>query len=162
MFGIGFGGGLGGGDESILEFGYAVFYIPRISRVALAQIMWHRLASFCVRSQRYTEISRRDFEYLEEKFEGYDGVGDLLREAWNVYVDLVERCGVRSEEARMVLPQGITTQMVMGANFREWRHILKLRTHKSAQEEIRELMKEIGEKLMEIAPSVFEDVVQTG
>jgi thymidylate synthase (FAD) len=50
--------------------------------------------------------------------------------------------------------------MVVTANFREWRHILKLRTAPEAQWEIRELCAEIGKILVEKAPSVFEDVMK--
>jgi len=46
----------------------------------------------------------------------------------------------------------------MTANFREWRHIIQLRTDKAAQWEIRELMTEILEILKEQAPSCFGDL----
>jgi len=50
----------------------------------------------------------------------------------------------------------------MTANFREWRHIIKLRTAPDAQWEIRELADRIRFSLKTLAPSVFEDLAKEG
>ena len=47
--------------------------------------------------------------------------------------------GVKKADARFILPQATSTRLVVTANFREWRHIIKLRTDKHAQWEITEL-----------------------
>jgi len=151
------------GHESVLEHAYATFYVEGISRVCMAQITRHRLASFTVESQRSVRpkkalvvpasVAAAQNGSLKELLEIY------LDNAFIVYDNLVVS-GVPKEDARYFLPQAVTTSMVVTANFREWRHILKLRTAPEAQWEIRELCAEIGKILVEKAPSVFEDVMK--
>lgn len=60
--------------------------------------------------------------------------------------------------SRYVLPNACTTKICVSGNFREWRNFLKLRLSKRAQHEIRDLANIILNKLIEIAPSCFEDL----
>lgn len=64
--------------------------------------------------------------------------------------------GVPKEDARFVLPLGIETRLVLTANFRELRHILRLGP--DAQWEIREVARRMWEHLYAHAPSCFEDL----
>ncbi len=66
--------------------------------------------------------------------------------------------GVKPEDARALLPNACHTEIVVTANFRAWRNMLKLRLDKHAQREIRILAKNIGEKLLANAPNVFSDL----
>jgi thymidylate synthase (FAD) len=151
------------GHESVLEHAYATFYVAGISRVCMAQITRHRLASFTVESQR----SVRPKGELVVPPSVKDAQDDSLKELVEIYLynalliyDNLVLSGIPKEDARYFLPQAVTTSMVVTANFREWRHILKLRTAPEAQWEIRELCAEIGKILVEKAPSVFEDVMK--
>jgi thymidylate synthase (FAD) len=45
--------------------------------------------------------------------------------------------GLKKEDARFVLPNACVSEIMVSANFREWRHIFKLRTSAKAQWEIR-------------------------
>jgi len=74
------------------------------------------------------------------------------------YNDLQE-LGIKNEDARYLLPNACATEIVMTTNFREWRHIIQLRSEKAAQWEIRELVNKILEILKEQAPSCFGDLV---
>jgi thymidylate synthase (FAD) len=65
--------------------------------------------------------------------------------------------GVSKEDARYVLPAGVTTELNVSGNFQAWRDFLKLRTHNAAQEEIREVAKQIGYQLYRIAPNIFSE-----
>ena len=146
------------GHESIIEHASATFYIEGISRVCLSQLTRHRLASYSVRSQRYcntaedgmvfplsTRLSEKDMTMLQKKFAG-------------MYNTLVNDFKIPKEDARYLLPMGWKTSLVMTANFREWRHFIRMRCDKAAQWEIRELALEILKQLYYIAPSVFEDL----
>ena len=62
------------------------------------------------------------------------------------------------EEARSVLPNSLKTEVVMTANLREWRHILKLRTSPAAHPQIREIMEPLLMELKDKIPVVFEDI----
>jgi len=67
--------------------------------------------------------------------------------------------GIKKEDARFLLPNATTTSLVITANFREWRHIIKERgLNKHAQWEIRELSLKILRALYDVAPNVFGDL----
>lgn len=150
------------GHYSVLEFADATFYLNQVSRSFLAQITRHRLASFMVESMRYTEPNGDKIpksiatELDDDLFDQYIKAQEFSN---NIYDRLVD-AGIKKEDARFVLPIGTMTSMYMRANFREWRHIIKLRTSSEAQWEIREVVEEMGDKLYNIAPSVFKDLVK--
>jgi thymidylate synthase (FAD) len=66
--------------------------------------------------------------------------------------------GCAPELARSVLPNSLKSEIGMTANFREWRHFLRLRCSSKAHPQMREVAEMIREKLTIIAPSCFEDV----
>ena len=151
------------GHESVLEHAWATFFIEGISRVCLAQLTRHRIASFTVESQRF--VTPKEIFVIPPSFEQPDdpsvkAMVDAFLETSKVVFENLLASGIPKEDARFILPQAITTSLVMTANFREWRHILKLRTAPDAQWEIRALCTEIGKILMEHAPSVFEDIME--
>lgn len=150
------------GHESVLEHAYATFYVSGISRVTMAQITRHRLASFTVESQRSVRPKEEVLVPASIKAVQNENLIQIhLNNAFLLY-DYLVLWGVPKEDARYFLPQAVATSMVVTANFREWRHILKLRTSHEAQWEIRELCTEIGKILAEKAPSVFEDILKEG
>ena len=73
------------------------------------------------------------------------------------YEGLLE-AGFKPEEARSVLPNSIKTEIVVTANIREWRHILKLRTSPAADSEMRELMIPFLKELKTKLPIIFDDI----
>jgi thymidylate synthase (FAD) len=151
------------GHESVLEHAWATFYIDGISRVCLAQLTRHRIASYTVESQRFvtpkkTFVIPPSFEKPEDP--SVKAMVEAYLETSQVVFENLLASGIPKEDARFMLPQAITTSLVMTANFREWRHILKLRTAPEAQWEIRALCTEIGKILMEHAPSAFEDIME--
>ncbi len=77
-----------------------------------------------------------------------------MEQAEKAYMDLL-RCGARPEEARSVLPNSLKAEIVMSANFREWRHVLKLRCSKRAHPQIREIMIPLLEDLKKKGPCNF-------
>ncbi|MDP6157136.1 MAG: FAD-dependent thymidylate synthase [Candidatus Thermoplasmatota archaeon] len=147
------------GHGSVLEHAYATFEISGVSRVFTHQLIRHRLCSFTQRSQRY--VDERDMNYIEP-----DSVSNK-EEAHSVFIEFMESArksygrlkelGIRNEDARFVLPNAVETQIVVTANLREWRHIVKLRCTPAAQWEIRRVTMEILRKLKEVAPTAFED-----
>ena len=62
------------------------------------------------------------------------------------------------EEARWMLPLGLATKIVVTANYREWRHIFKLRCEKHAHPEMRRIMCALWSVLNVKIPVVFEDI----
>lgn len=66
--------------------------------------------------------------------------------------------GMRPEQARCVLPLCLKTDIVVTANYREWRNIFKLRTPVAAHPQMRELMCPLLKELQNKIPVVFDDI----
>jgi len=147
------------GHFSILEHAYATFKISEISRACSHQLVRHRICSFTQQSQRYVDES--NFEYIipdsvSNNLKAYELFTDFVNKAKSVYIELL-KLGIKKEDARYVLPNATTTQIIMTANFREWRHIIELRGNINSQWEIRRIMIEILKILKSYAPNCFED-----
>lgn len=144
------------GHTSVLEHSIFTFEIDGISRVALAQLTRHRLASFSVQSQRYVNQANRQIvipESVERSLYG-ENAELAIKNCTDLYNLLVEN-GVPEEDARYVLPQGITTKLIMTMNCRELLHFFSLRTCNRAQWEIRQLADEMLEICRKHCPVIF-------
>ncbi len=148
------------GHTSVLEHGVVSFRIFNISRTCSHQLVRHRLASFTQTSQRY--VNSNNFEYIIPESIKNDGRTleiflNTIETINNAYNNLCQ-LEIKKEDARFILPEACATELVMTANFREWRHIIKLRIDKSAQWEIRKVCYEILKILKEKAPNCFGDL----
>jgi thymidylate synthase (FAD) len=121
----------------------------------------HRLMSPSQESQRYVHYgSRKPFEVvLPESLAGCgysDRYFDVAGECYRLYQEMVD-AGVPKEDARYILPGGITSEIVLTANFRELRHIFSIRTVARAHWEIRRVCLEMLRIMKKEAPIVFWD-----
>lgn len=107
----------------------------------MAEITRHRLASFCIESQRYVcmdgEIAFVRPLYCENDHEAGESWRACMLGAEQSYHHLLS-IGCKPQDARKVLPSSTATRIVMKANLREWRHIFALRTAKAAYPEMRQ------------------------
>lgn len=148
------------GHESCIEHAYVTFEIDGISRVVSHELVRHRIADFNQRSQRYVDEKSPSFIVPDEIEENEDAKKlflEAMESAWRSYAKLQEM-GFKNQIARYVLPNACSTKIAVTMNFRSWRNFLKLRCSKRAQPEIRKLAYVILDKLVEIAPSCFEDL----
>ncbi len=146
------------GHESPLEHAYATVRIKNCSRAMTHQLVRHRLLAVSQQSQRY--VSEQAFEYVvpEALPEAY--VADYradMQAIQAMYAKWRER-GLRKEDARFVLPNACMSEIVVSANFREWRHIFRVRLSPKAQWEIRQACALILERLSNQAPTCFQDI----
>jgi len=147
------------GHESPLEHASATFKIVNCSRAMTHQLVRHRLMSVSQQSQRY--VSEKAFEYVTPPTIGAEFVEDyhndmaVIQKMYNKWVHR----GLKKEDARFVLPNACTSEIVVSANFREWRHIIKLRTSLKAQWEIRQVCNMILDILKQQASTCFEDIL---
>ena len=156
---------MGMGHDSVLEHASFTFGIEGVSRVLLAQITRHRLASFSVQSQRYVSYES-GFGYIvppkiealgEEAVAEFEQQMDTLHQ-W--YTEWQQKLGTGeggNEDARFVLPGACETRMMVTMNVRELRHFFSLRMCSRAQWEIRALANEMHRLCMEVAPALFEN-----
>lgn len=153
------------GHESVFEHTSFTFGIEGVSRVFLAQVTRHRLASFSVQSQRY--VSYADgFNYVvpptiralgEEAVAEYEAQMAQMH-AW--YTGWQEKLGdgeSSNQDARFVLPGACETRMILTMNARELRHFFALRMCSRAQWEIRSVASQMHRLCLEVAPALFAD-----
>lgn len=146
------------GHLSVLRFGYAVFRISGISRVCLAQLTRSAHLSYLVRSSRYCDEGAANFIQPE----GFMNLPVSLQTEWKALHDkarwLYSDCrdaGMQKQDARYLLPQSQETELYVVGNYQAWVDFIKLRTSKSAQDEVRQVALEIQRQLQTIAPIIF-------
>jgi len=135
-------------------------------RALLGQISRHRLASFCVASQRYINYTKETngshvpfIEPIDMTEKGYPLWFNACLKAEDTYKKLLST-GCKPETARSVLPNCTATEIVMKANIREWRHILTLRLGSRTQHDFRDIAGMMLELLYEKYPVFFEDLAE--
>lgn len=148
---------IGMGHESVLEHASFTFGVEGVSRVLLAQLTRHRLASFSVQSQRYCganmELVIPDSMCIPELVDDIVAVRRAVEELYSKAVGF----GVPEEDARYLTLQAGTTRLLLTMNARELRHFFELRCCNRAQWEIRAMADEMLRICKEIAPALFED-----
>jgi thymidylate synthase (FAD) len=77
--------------------------------------------------------------------------------AERAYLDLLA-ANASPQIARAVLPTCLKTELVMTANFREWRHFLRLRLASGAHPQIRTLAQRILEIFRKEVPALMEGI----
>jgi len=157
------------GHLSVLEHAYAGFKLIGGSRAMTHQLVRHRLCSFSQQSQRYVKENKFDYVIPPEIYElnkknnlqkdiGYVSIyKEHMNQIQNMY-NFWKMSGLKNEDARFVLPNACCSEIVISANFREWRHIFELRCDKHAQWEVRLFACEMLKLLSEKAPNVFGDL----
>lgn len=149
------------GHESVLEHESISVRIIT-DRGVSHELVRHRLASYSQESTRYVDYDEvtviqpwvMGSEVPKEIFDQWERACELA----TIYYRTLRAEGVAPEIARSVLPTCLKTEIVMTANLREWRHILKLRTSAAAHPQIRELCGLILEEFKKLLPVVFGDI----
>lgn len=153
------------GHYSPLEFGDITVELVT-GRDVMAEITRHRMASFCIQSQRYVlENKHGDISFIRplfySKFPSSPNYGascvweESMRQEEKDYKNMLS-CGCAAQDARKVLGNSVATVIVMKANVREWLHILELRDSPAAYPEMHELMSLLRMELRKVIPIVFD------
>jgi thymidylate synthase (FAD) len=144
--------------DSVFEHAAATFFLVA-DRGITHELVRHRLASYTQSSTRYIKYDQ-GLPVVRPLF-----VSRLEEEAWRAAVMAAEESyrrmldsGVPPQNARDVLPTCTAAKIFVTANFREWRHILKLRLARGAHPKIRLLAREIWQKLCPCCPVYFADL----
>ena len=160
------------GHESVLEQeNLQVKFI--IDRGISHQLVRHRLASYLQESTRYCNYSKGKFNneiqiidilpilemtMLQENIpDVYDSWIAGVERAEEYYFELLAD-GAPPELARNVLPTSLKTEIIVTANIREWRHILRLRTHPHSHPQMRQVMIPLLVELKDLSPTLFWDI----
>lgn len=156
----------GSGHTSTLEHLNYTFAIEGVSRALMGQLTRHRHLSFSIQSMRYVpmgsnnkskgfnyvvpeEVNDREFSEMQTARDIFD---EAMRYAQGVY-DQLRAAGVPQEDARSVIPQAATTNIVMTGNLRTLLDFYsKRKPGKGAQYEITQLAEGIKLSILEVDP----------
>lgn len=159
------------GHESVFEHSCMTVEFNNVSRGFTHELVRHRIAAFTQESTRYVDESNFKAVVPPGKNENQKLVelslpnGEKIKVSFTEWIDLNEQMykGLRAanwipQDARQVLPIGIKSQIVLTANFREWRHIFKLRCSQVAHWEIRRVMQNLLKEVQKRVPVIFDDL----
>lgn len=158
------------------HLGYS-FDIDGISRACLQELARHRVASYTVKSSRYTLQELKDADDILEK--GYvfftEEVGKIATKfivfTGNQTVDGVSihnlgmlqrtlKKGIANDIAKYCMPEAYKTSLVMTINARSLQNFLELRSSKHALWEIRLLAKAIYNVIPEEHKFLYENIFE--
>lgn len=161
------------GHESVLEHASATVRII-CDRGVSHELVRHRLASYSQESTRYcnykggvtfvippwVDVQPGDYPKAE-KYSTNDATSkywfNCMYNASAYYARLLSE-GWTPQQARSVLPNSLKTEVVITANFREWRHIFKLRDSAAAHPQMVEIMHPLKEEFKQMISVVFDDL----
>ena len=144
------------GHHSTLEHVSFTFALDGLSRAASHQLVRHRLASYSQQSQRWVAFVKADY-VIPPSIAAVPALKKAFQEraeaAFSLYRQLLE-AGIPAEDARYLLPNAITTRLVMTMNARELIHVCSLRLCRRAQWEIRSLFEDVRAEVERVAPRI--------
>lgn len=154
------------GHEAMLEHSQ-LSVLFTCDRAIANELVRHRIASFAQESTRYCNYSKEKFggelsfvkpSYISDGTREYYAWETVCVDAEAAYLCMVSDLKLRPEQARCVLPLCLKTEIVVTANYREWRNIFKLRTPVAAHPQMRELMCPLLLEVQKKIPVVFDDI----
>lgn len=154
------------GHEAMIEHSsLSVKFV--VDRGVSHELVRHRIASFAQESTRYCDYSKDKFSkeitvikpcFLEEGTNDYN-LWKAIMENDEVYYFAFLELGHSPQEARSVLPNSLKTEIVMTANYREWRNFFKLRTAQASHPQMREVTIPLLEELKTKISIIFDDII---
>lgn len=169
------------GHFSVLEHSFLSVKFSNVSRGFTHELVRHRIVSFAQESTRYVDYTKGDDNPNLDQFQcqfvlpSHQDINkpvcltngklmtpaEMLANIEDCYRAL-RKSGWPPEDARQILPNALTSDIVTSANLREWRHIFFMRTGKPAHWEIRSVMIKLLKKLQGIVPVIFDDFEYAG
>ena len=140
------------GHESILEHITLTYEVNDLSRACLQELARHRHISLSVESTRHTLM--KNAHKMKNKFRS----GSHERFLISQFLDLM-KTGWTNDELKYYIPEFWTTNLILTANIRELRHIVKLRTAPAALREFQVLAINFVEVLPDEFKYLLEDCV---
>jgi thymidylate synthase (FAD) len=158
--------------KSTIEHLYYNFQITDVSRALLQELARHRIASFSVKSSRYTikELKTEDsFDCFDlEDFErskkyiyhtGTSTVDNMSIRALEGLRILIKN-GISNDVAKYAMPECYLTSLVFSINARSLQNLIFLRSSKAALDEIQLLAHGLYNELPEDHKFLFKEMIK--
>ena len=153
------------GHESVIEH-LGVTVIITCDRGVSHEWVRHRIAAYSQESTRYCNYGKKGVRFIMPPWMLNATPGDMtdfIHDAEieeKLYLKYLKKWAdpdgkERPEKARWWLPQGTKTQLVATHNFREWRHIFRLRDNEKAHPQMREVMHPLHLEFIDRVPVLF-------
>jgi len=133
-----------------------------VNRAVTHELVRHRPCGFLQESQRYCRYNNEKFGnevtfiqplFWAEDSEEYAIWQQAMAETEQLYLRLLETS--TAQAARTVLPNSCKTEIIVYANFEQWRHIFQLRCSKAAEPSMREVMVPLREEFRKRFSRIF-------
>ena len=156
------------GHEAVIEHSQLSVKFT-VDRAIANELVRHRLASYCQESTRYCNYSKDKFynelkvidqeALLPRDSTDYNIWWMTCKNAEEAYMTMISN-GVKPEIACSVLPLSTATEIIMTANIREWRNVLKLRSSHNmrAHPQMRSIIDRLLAELKSKIPVLFDDI----
>ena len=159
------------GHEAMIEHSsLSVKFV--VDRGVSHELVRHRIASFAQESTRYCNYSKDKFGneitvILPCFFDTGMGIlsNSLVYQEWKLACECAEeryfnllKMGATPQQARTVLPNSLKTEIIITANYREWRNFFKLRTAEASHPQMREVTIPLLKELKTLIPIIFDDI----
>lgn len=170
------------GHGSVLEHANYSFLIANCSRVATHEIVRHRAGmAYSQESLRFVRLTDIPLRLPEELYAGlHNDQREKLDTAAKHLVGQMEafqkmaadmhqldegdtsfaQKKVVTSAMRRLAPEGVSTNILMTGNVRALRHVITMRTAKSAEEEMRTIFRQVGAIMRDAAPMLFADYTE--
>jgi len=144
------------GHESVIEHASFTFSLEGVSRACTHELVRHRIASYSQQSQRAVKLEKNYVmpPSISKSNEAAKLFEEAMDAAWKEYAELVGK-GIPVEDARYVLPNAATANIVVTMNARSLINFFRLRCCTHAQWEIRELAYEMLKLVKKVSPAIF-------
>jgi len=153
------------GHEAVLA--HSSFTVKLIcDRGTFHEIVGYMPVLYCQKSTRYCNCNQGQFDaeitvvkpcFLVAGTKAYDRWKKACSEAEEAYFDLLE-WGCDPQEAGVVLPNSLKTEIVMMANIQVWRHFLKFGCSGDANPQLREIATQLLRMVHRELPVLFDDI----
>jgi len=160
------------GDGSILEHATVNFVFCNVSRVFTHELVRHRtgvaISQESLRFVRLTDLGlwlptviKEDEKAVEIFIKTFEEMERLQKELAEYFkLDTQHRFEEKkttTSAMRRLAPDGLATNIGWTANMRTIRHVIEMRTHSSAEEEIRFVFGKVAELMVARYPNLFAD-----
>lgn len=165
---------------SVLEHAYVTFAFLDVSRIFTHEVCRHRagtaISQESMRYVRLDDIGMYMPDCMADAFL-HQPLNQTVKDVWVHTVRTCERAistlteifqlntqpsfevkKMITSALRRLAPGGHTTNIMMTANHRAWRHMIELRTSAGAEEEIRKVFREVATQLQNTFPAIYQDM----
>jgi len=163
------------GDGSIFEHAMVNFFFADVSRVFTHELVRHRVGTgISQESLRFVRLDDLDWyapTCIEEDVEAMTIFTRTMEELGDLQRKLAEHFNLDGEDfdgkkkitsaMRRLAPIGLATNIGWSCNMRTLRHVIEMRTHPSAEEEIRCVFDQVARQAVIRWPNIFRDYTAT-